>query len=344
MLLIDSLYINNSGGKVLLDYLVYELEKRNINPYYLFDMRCYGDFLEIPAERKAFLEASLLERHKFYKQNKNKFSSVFCFGNIPPTIRLKVPIYTYFHNVLRIKPYKYKNLFKRLIVNTKKQFIKYLSSNTTFFIVQTEYLKEILCKEFNFNNEKCLVYPFFKFEKSNMSLFCYNNKKEGFVYISNGYPHKNHSRLFSAWEVLACKNIYPELHVTITDDYTKLTERIRHLKKKGIKIFNYGFINPLTLYSSYKYVIYPSLNESFGLGLIEGAMYNCNIIASDKSFVYNVVKPSLVFDPTNHEEIANSVLFVLNNEINKTELVVKNRIDEMVALIYNSGMGEIPHL
>ena len=37
MILIDALYINNGGGKVLLDYLVEHLEVTNLPIYYLLD-------------------------------------------------------------------------------------------------------------------------------------------------------------------------------------------------------------------------------------------------------------------------------------------------------------------
>lgn len=36
MILFDSLYINNSGGKVLLDYLVEELENSGLNVFCKF--------------------------------------------------------------------------------------------------------------------------------------------------------------------------------------------------------------------------------------------------------------------------------------------------------------------
>jgi hypothetical protein len=39
MILIDALYINNSGGKVLLDYLIEELEKTDKEVFYLLDER-----------------------------------------------------------------------------------------------------------------------------------------------------------------------------------------------------------------------------------------------------------------------------------------------------------------
>ena len=38
MILIDALYVNNGGGKILLDYLISELLKNNTdNIYFLFD-------------------------------------------------------------------------------------------------------------------------------------------------------------------------------------------------------------------------------------------------------------------------------------------------------------------
>ena len=37
MILIDALHINNSGGKILLDYLIKSIEKSNIEVFYLLD-------------------------------------------------------------------------------------------------------------------------------------------------------------------------------------------------------------------------------------------------------------------------------------------------------------------
>ena len=65
MLLLDSLYINNSGGKILLDYLVEILETHKIPTYYLFDERCKGDFPMVPNRRKVFMKATLINRHSF---------------------------------------------------------------------------------------------------------------------------------------------------------------------------------------------------------------------------------------------------------------------------------------
>ena len=49
MILIDAIYINNSGGKVLLDYLVEKTEVEKIDCFYLFDDRCKNDYKFIPS-------------------------------------------------------------------------------------------------------------------------------------------------------------------------------------------------------------------------------------------------------------------------------------------------------
>lgn len=333
MILIDSLYINNSGGKVLLDYLVSELERRNVSSFYLFDSRCENDFVEIPSERKIYLKSNLKNRILFYAKNKQIFSSVFCFGNIPPPIKLKVPVYTYFHNILRAKPFNYNNILKRFFVYLKKIYIKKVSSNTLFYIVQTEYVKKIVCNEFDIKDDNCKVYPFFYI--NNYGDILNKTGKDSFVYISNGYQHKNHEKLLDAWEILAKGNIYPKLHLTITNDYLFLIQRIEKLQKKGLNIYNYGFVNPQSLYSSCKFVIYPSLNESFGLGLIEGAVFGCFVLASDKEFVHNVIKPSFVFDPNSENDIASTVIFALNNKMPNTDVLVENLIDKLIKMISN---------
>ena len=73
MVLIDAMYVNHGGGKILLDYLVNEVEKNNPDVFYLFDDRCSQSFKAIDNERKVFLKPSFYERYQFYKKNKSKF-------------------------------------------------------------------------------------------------------------------------------------------------------------------------------------------------------------------------------------------------------------------------------
>src|SRR5690606_19534136 len=99
MLLIDSLYINNSGGKILLNYLIEEFQKTDIEVFYLFDLRCIGDYQEIPEEIKVYMKGLLMSLYRFNKNNKNKFSKVFCFIKTHLLILLKCKVFVYRHNV-----------------------------------------------------------------------------------------------------------------------------------------------------------------------------------------------------------------------------------------------------
>ena len=74
MILLDSIYINNSGGLMLLKYLVDCLEKSNIKVFYLFDKRTEDIFSTIPADKRKFLPAGIPERLKFYTVNYAKYS------------------------------------------------------------------------------------------------------------------------------------------------------------------------------------------------------------------------------------------------------------------------------
>ena len=44
MILVDALYINKGGGKVLLDLLIIKLQKNNIETFYLLDKRVEKDY------------------------------------------------------------------------------------------------------------------------------------------------------------------------------------------------------------------------------------------------------------------------------------------------------------
>ena len=105
IILVDAIYINSGGGKVLLEYLIDYLSKKKIEVFYLFDSRLDLD-ISVKTENSV-LNPSESERKNFYKRlNKKNFHSVLCFGNIPPPIKLDTNVYIYFHNELLLDPLK----------------------------------------------------------------------------------------------------------------------------------------------------------------------------------------------------------------------------------------------
>ena len=109
------------------------------------------------------------------------------------------------------------------------------------------------------------------------------------------------------------------------------------MKSNGVNIINHGIIPRKELILEYldsKYLIYPSSNESFGLGLIEGIQLGVEIIASDLPFVHNVCDPLSVFNPFDVNSIVKSVLETKKNNCEPfTVLKIKNEIDKWISFI-----------
>ena len=86
----------------------------------------------------------------------------------------------------------------------------------------------------------------------------------------------------------------------------------------------------MKLYGQSKYVIFPSLFESFGLPLIEGIASGCKIIAADLSYTYAVIRPSFTFNPFEVDEIKKAVIFAINNELPDSKILIKNEIELLI--------------
>ena len=335
MTLIDALYINKGGGAVLLQYLIETIlaGAHKDKFFFLLDPR-----FEIPAQLTAnytVIPNKVSERVKFYKQHRNDYTKVFCFANTPPPIKMKVPVYTYMHNqkLLEAPKYKFKKMFWTQYI--KYLFIKRYNNNTDYYIVQTPHMVKELVEVGLKDNKHCLTIPFYDNKKyiGGGKPFAQRAMDE-FVFISNPSPQKNYPNLLNAWEYLLQNGHTPTLHVTIDHTAPALLERVRLLNERGTKIVNHTYVDPRELYFNCAYLIFPSIMESFGLPLIEAADSGMKIIASDLPFVYDVVSPSLTFNPNDPKAIANTVLEAISNpNLHTPTIVTQNRVDELVELL-----------
>ena len=329
--LVDAIYINNSGGKVLLDYLINTIIEKKLSIFFYFLLDSRGEYNYLDEIDYEFLNSSERSRYQFYKGNQNRFSKVLCFGNVPPSMKLKANVYVYFHNVLLAESLKEYPLKNKLLKYLKRSFIRYFMKNVDEVFVQTSYVKELFKKKIN-NKVKVSVLPFYSlFEREK------GKKTEEFVYVSNGNPHKNHSFLLDVWKELGELKLYPVLNLTITEDYQSLIERIDSLKVIGIKINNHGFTSVSNLFAHSNYLIYPSLKESFGLGLVEAVHGELKVIGADLPYTYEVVKPSLRFNPKDVNSLVLQLIKVINKEINleRSEIIVDDKINELIEKVLN---------
>lgn len=334
MILLDAIYINNSGGKVLLDYLITELEKTDKDVFYLLDERIKEEKFQPKSTNKViYLPASLLKRRKFYKENKDTFSKIFCFGNLPPNIRTSAKVYTYFHQLLFLDLPKEMPFVQKKIYYIKTRILNAFKRNTDYWMVQTDLVKEKLSKKYNIPDNKVLRVPFYPPFNSQVDL---PKKEHQYIYVSNVTVHKNHGRLIEAFVKFYDLHKKGNLILTIPSEAQEMLNIINIKKNEGYPIENIGFVereNLQKLYTESEYHIFPSLTESFGLGIVEAIENNCKIIASDLPYTYAVCKPSLVFDPLNVNSITEALSLSLQKNTINSESKVGNEINNLISYL-----------
>ncbi|MCZ4242915.1 glycosyltransferase [Pedobacter punctiformis] len=343
MILLDAIYINQSGGKVLLEYFIKNLifEQKIFNFFFLFDNRLESGIInEIPVNQRVFLGPTEANRLKFYKKTQNDFSKVFCFANVPPPVKKKKSeVYILFHNALILdsknKDYSYTT---RLSFLLKRQYIRYKNQKDYNWIVQTKNMANLLSKGLSLSINSIKVLPFYesgRFTNVNKQLEINNGN---FLYVADGVKQKNHLTLLFAWEYLLDKyNLPISLHLTVPPNFISLITEIKRLQNKGVNIINHGrcnFIEIESLYRNCNTFITPSLTESFGLPIIEAAEAGCKILAADLPYTYDIINPLATFDPNKVEDLAEKIrLAFLESHENKTQLIINNKIKDIINLI-----------
>ncbi len=335
MILLDALYINNGGGKILLDYLILKLNNSNIDVYFLLDDRIIGKHPEVKPDKVEYLKGSFVKRHSFYSKNKHRFSKVLCFGNLPPNIRLNAEVFTYFHQPMYLDIPKEFSFVDRLKFRFKIIILKHIAKNTDYWLVQSDFINKKIQSKLGFQSNSIKVLPFYpEFSSLELSII---REKNTYLYVSNATPHKNHQRLIDVFCQFYNKYQFGKLILTVNKDYPEVLELIESKIKKGYPIENIGFVDRLTLqkkYLSSEFLIFPSLTESFGLGLIEAIECGCKVIGADLPYMYEVCEPSLIFNPLDENSIFNALENALNSETIKPSLArIQNNINQIISLL-----------
>jgi glycosyltransferase involved in cell wall biosynthesis len=334
IVLLDAVFINNSGGKVLLDCLVSEIHRRSLDIHFLLDARVAGSYPFLAESQVTYLPNSLTKRHKFYKENKATLQTVLCFGNVPPTVRLRAKVYTYLHNSVLFYtgpefPFK-----TALGYKLKSWIIRAFKRNTDRWLVQTEFMRSGLQNYWGIGSDKVDLYPFFsKIREDKVSG---NRNPDAYYFISDGHPNKMHHHLIPAFVKASQKFPQISLGLTISSQYPELISLIEKANLEGIAIQNLGWCSHDELIKIYReggYLIFPSSLESFGLGLVEAAQFGMPVLASNLPFVHQVIRPSGTFDPMSIDSISEAIVKSQTEILPETELLVQNKLDELIHLL-----------
>ena len=335
MLLIDTIYIHNGGGKVLLDYLINKLEDTEIKCFYLFDSRIKNNHPIIKStNRVLYLNPSLWRRFLFYRKQKTSFSKVFCLGNLPPNIKMKAEVITYFHNPMYLKTPKEFTLIERFKYILKRLVLESFINNTNLWLVQTDFIKQKVEKIINLKSSNVSLMPFFPpFEESNKQIV---REDHSFLFVSNAYVYKNHGRLIDAFCAFFDEHKTGKLILTVSKEYKQVFNIIEKKIAQGYPIVNVGFIGRedlKNLYLSSQYLIFPSLAETFGLGLVEAINNGCKVMGADLAYTYAVCEPSIVFDPYKVNSIITAMKQALDDDIRISKNLVNDEIVDLIELL-----------
>lgn len=335
MILIDAVFINNSGGKVLLDYLIEQLELTDLEIYYLLDLRVRGGHPQIKDSNKVhYLQGSFLKRHRFYRRFGYCFTKVLCLSNLPPSIKIDAQVFTYFHNLLFLKMPQELSIFERFAIRAKSFIIQASKKNTNVWLVQSHQVSSILSRRWRLLGDKeVMIIPFYPRLESSIEE---TRQRDRFIYASTGAKHKNHKRLLKAFSVFYKKHRLGELHLTLGPEFQELINMIKSLQEEGVPIVNHGFAERsdlARLYNLCEYTVYPSLAESFGLGVIEAIDNGCKVIGADLPWIYAVCKPSGLFNPLSVEEMVAAFEKAAFTNLEVSEKLLNNEITNLIKLL-----------
>lgn len=337
-ILIDALHINMGGALTILNHLVDRLVAKNVNFVLLKDDRCPQLKSEEKVRHMMVMSCAESKRKNYYKAHRKDFKTVLCLGNIPPAIKMPVPVYTYIHNVSLLKiPEDYGYIWK-LKSFLKRWYIRFRSFYTDAWIVQTSNTENLVKKYLPCKGKDIFTYPFYEIPAK------VRNEKDknrtDYIFVGEHTYAKGHEYLIDAWVILSekLKQNCPVLHLTVGSDVLK--PYIENAIRNGARIINHGrmpFEEVCRLYQRCKAIVYPSLNESLGLGIVEAIEAGCDVIGCDLPYLHSVCLPSETFVPQNPDSIVAAILKYRSGTSAKTQLTIKDEADNLIDFLHSDS-------
>jgi glycosyltransferase involved in cell wall biosynthesis len=319
--------VHQGGGKTLLLPLLGVL-KDDKHTLFILDERLqipdsFNSYENVVLVRPTLVSRFMMEY--FLWRGVEVKTDILCLGNLPPLWVRKSNIVVFVQNRYLVEkvPLSGFSLFAQMRIQFERRWLRARSFCVTKFIVQTPTMKHLL-QNLLWRDADILSYAVFV-EGRGLSGEI-SGKQYDYLYIASGEPHKNHRCLIEAWVIMAKKGKFPSLCLTLQAEKSPdlcLWIEIQ-CQQYGLKIEmveELSFQEIQDLYCNSKVLIYPSTLESFGLPLLEAVYQGLSVIASDLSYVHDVIKPNATFNPESSESIANAVM---NADTSKpTEIILK---------------------
>lgn len=261
---------------------------------------------------------------------------ILCFHNLPPIMRVEGSVYCYVQNanLVGLVPVSVHSGWVRLRYFVERTIAKLFKKRVARYIVQTPTMASALIDWYGQEPPPVEVLPFSspadQVDRGDIVQLrpADSSSSSGwdFIYVSDGSVHKNHVRLFAAWEMLAEDGLYPTLAVTLHPERdVQLREAVRSLSLRGVKIEDLGQLprnKVMRAYSASRALIFPSYAESFGLPLIEASAAGVPILAPELDYVRDVCDPDVTFDAMSPRSIAHAVRRFLGRPVDRAPLLL----------------------
>jgi hypothetical protein len=344
-IILSAFNIHGGGGFVLLSALF----KNNNIQKFILDSRIKN---RIKKNKKYFfIKKKIFDRLIYFHSNiKNKNAShLICFNNLPPIIKPKLKVilfiqtFYFFANILN---YKF-NLYTTLRIYFEKIWFRLGIANVDEIWIQTPTMKKRLKKHLKkLNLENRIIVKIMPLTDQKLLNILKSKKKIGhksinrnnFFYPADSAGHKNHERLISAFSKI---NKPFKLFLTIDNDsFEKYMMNIDYKDQK--KFINLNTLPRDEVLSLFKNkigaLIFPSLDESFGIPLIEACLYKKNILVSNKNYAHDLIQNAIYFNPESINSIKNSITKYLNN-LNNSKPKLKKHINFLTAKQFINGIN-----
>lgn len=273
------------------------------------------DRLELKQELEVYYVARtglarILAEWRLWRESQSN-DVILCFHSMPPLfpVRGRVVVFQQNRNLLGMNSLRQFPVKVALRIAIERLIGKIFRCRVSEYVVQTGTMARDL-RTWHGGDPAVSVLPF-------AGSFGIDQKGEittegyDFVYVATGGAHKNHDRLIDAWVLLAEKDIFPSLVLTVGPENERLLGRIEHLSStSNIRIDNLGRLpreQVLDLYKRSRALIFPSTSESFGLPLLEANARGLPIVAPELDYVRDLVHPVETFDAGSAVSISRAV-------------------------------------
>lgn len=220
---------------------------------------------------------------------------------------------------------EYKNMQK--FYNYFKKAMAYTANHAEKIIAISEFTKSQFLKYYDVDENKIIVIGQSldtrkkKYTPNPELLKEFDIKKPYLLSVSVIRPHKNFDFLIRVFNKLKEKHNIPHQLVIVGGIHFGAEKFLEEIENSAYKddIKYLGYIKDEILSSIYSYAdafVFPSLNEGFGIPLLEAMEYNLPIISSDRASLPEVGGDSTTyFDPFDEDEACAKIYCSFNNNV-----------------------------